>query len=94
MPDDASARVLEYCKFFGANVYITGHGAANYMDFALFEAAGVDVRFMDYKRTPYPQLHGEFTPYVSLLDLLFNVGTAAAPGHLDSTTVGWKEFIA
>lgn len=94
VPDDASARVLEYCKFFGADAYITGHGAANYMNFALFEEAGVSVRFMDYQRTPYPQLHGEFTPYVSLLDLLFNVGIAAAPGYLDSTTVGWKEFIA
>jgi hypothetical protein len=92
-PENASARVLEYCKFFNASVYITGHGAANYMDFALFESAGVDVRFMDYKLTPYPQLHGTFTPYVSVLDLLFNVGLDAAPGYLNSNLIGWEEFV-
>lgn len=94
VPDDASARVLEFCKFFGADTYLTGHGAANYMNFSLFDEAGVDVRFMDYRCTPYPQLHGEFTPYVTLLDLLFNVGPAAAPGFLDSAAVPWATWLA
>lgn len=92
-PDDASARVLEYCKFCGADVYLTGHGAASYMNFQMFEEAGVSVRFMNYDLKPYPQLHGDFMPYVSLLDLLFNVGCAEAPRYFESTTMDWKDFL-
>ena len=32
------------------------------------------VKYMEYKLTKYRQLHGEFTPYVSILDLIANCG--------------------
>lgn len=85
-------RVLDVVAHVGGSVYVTGHGAGNYLDAEAFERAGVDVRFMDYALTPYPQLHGEFTPYVSILDLLANVGPDA-PAHLHPRTVGWRTFL-
>jgi hypothetical protein len=88
-----SERVLEIVKHVGGDVYVTGHGAANYLDNAIFEAAGVEVRFMDYTMTPYPQLHGEFTPYVSALDLIANTG-AGARDFLAPRTIAWDEMIA
>ena len=41
--------------------------------------AGIDLSYMDYSGYPeYPQLYPPFTHHVSVLDLLFNVGPAAA----------------
>ena len=71
---NASERVLEICQLFNASQYITAQGAAQYLDHELFEQANVEVVYMDYQLTPYPQQHGDFIPYVSILDLLFNVG--------------------
>jgi hypothetical protein len=86
-------RVLEVVQHFGGTIYVTGHGARGYLDAEAFAAAGIEVRFMDYACTAYSQLHGDFTPYVSVLDLLANLGpqatTAIAP-----RTVDWREFLA
>ena len=86
-------RVLEIVRHFDGSVYVTGHGARNYLDSQAFEDAGVEVRFMDYACRPYPQLHGPFTPYVSVLDLLANTGPEAGT-FLDPRTVDWRTFAA
>lgn len=90
---ESSRRVLDVVKAVGGDVYVTGHGARNYLDHALFGAEGVEVRYMDYRMTPYPQLHGVFTPYVTALDLVANVGGAGAH-WIASQSVNWKEFLA
>jgi hypothetical protein len=86
-------RVLAIVGRLGGSVYVTGHGARNYLDAAAFERAGVTVRYMDYACREYPQLHGAFTPYVSVLDLIANVGPDA-PAALDPRTVPWRTFVA
>ena len=86
-----SDRVLAICHSLGATRYVTGHGAADYLDHAAFEAAGVAVEYMDYAKLPYPQLHGEFTPFVSALDLLANCGQAGRD-VIAPRTVCWKDF--
>jgi hypothetical protein len=53
----------------------------------------VEVRYMDYSCREYPQLHGPFTPHVTVLDLLANVGPDAA-ALLDPRTVDWRTFVA
>ncbi len=62
------------CRKLGAKVYIFGALGRDYADVASFRAAGVDVMFQDYKHPVYPQLHGEFIPHLSIVDLLFNCG--------------------
>jgi len=84
-------RVLDVVRHFGGDTYVTGHGARNYLDEQAFENAGIEVRYMDYACTPYPQLHGGFTPYVSVLDLLANVGEDAGQ-FISPQTVNWREF--
>jgi hypothetical protein len=86
-----SARVLEIVQKLGGAVYVTGHGARNYLEHAAFERAGVRVEYMDYLKTPYPQLHGAFNPYVSVLDLIANTGRTGLE-FIHSPTVNWKEF--
>jgi hypothetical protein len=89
-----SDRVLDIVHHFGGSTYVTGHGARNYLDHERFEAEGVEVRYLDYAMTPYPQWHGEFTPYVSVLDLIAHVGFSDAHRFIAPRTVHWREFCA
>jgi hypothetical protein len=93
VPGTSSRRVLDIVRHVGGDVYITGHGARNYLDHDLFEANGIRVEYIDYQKRPYPQLHGEFTPFVSILDLIANEGTAGREVMV-SPTVYWKDFLA
>lgn len=88
----STGRLLAICRALGASEYITGHGAANYLDHALFDGGHIEVRYMDYRELPYLQLHGKFTPYVSALDLVANCGKDGLR-YICSQTVTWKEFI-
>ncbi len=89
---ESSNRVLDLVQAVSGDIYVTGHGARDYLDHELFEREGVQVRYMDYRKAPYPQLHGEFTPYVSILDLIANAG-ADGLRFIKSPSVHWKEFI-
>lgn len=88
----SSQRVLDVVKRLGGEVYVTGHGAARYLDHGLFAREGVAVRYMRYGLTPYPQLHGAFTPYVSALDLVANCGRDGAR-FICSETISSEEFL-
>ena len=86
-----SARVLAVCEALGAERYVTGHGAREYLNHESFEAAGIRVEYLDYQKREYPQLHGAFTPFVSALDLAANCGRAGRE-VIDSDTIYWKDF--
>lgn len=88
----SSQRLHDICLAVGADIYITGHGARNYLDHGLFERSGIRVEYMKYQMRPYPQLHGEFTPYVTSLDLVANCGKAGAQ-FISSESIYWAEFI-
>jgi len=85
-------RVLDIVKYFNADRYITGLGASKYLDHVLFEKNNITVEYMDYRCTPYPQLHGTFTPYVSILDLIANCGKDGRR-YISSGTIDWRTFI-
>ena len=87
-----SRRVLDIVRAVGGTTYLTGHGASRYLDHRGFEDAGVRVEYMDYAMAPYPQLHGAFTPYVSALDLVANLGTAGID-YIRPRTKHWKDFL-
>jgi hypothetical protein len=88
-----TGRVLDICLSLGATRYVTGHGAANYLDHGAFEAAGVEVRYIDYARLPYPQPHGDFTPFVTVLDAIACRGKDTRR-LMTSGTLAWREFLA
>ncbi len=91
IPGSSSDRVLRVVKCLGADTYITGHGASRYLDHELFERSGVAVEYMAYNCTPYPQAHGDFTPYVSALDLVANCGKLGLES-IKSATTDWRSF--
>jgi hypothetical protein len=89
----SSSRVLEVVRAVGGDVYITGHGARKYLDHEAFERANVEVRYMQYTCQPYPQTWGEFTPYVTGLDLVAHCGQQGAEWII-SSAVPWRKFLA
>jgi hypothetical protein len=71
-------RLVSLCVAAGAAAYLSGPSAREYMDESLFDAAGIELEYMDYSRYPeYPQLHPPFEHEVTILDLLFNTGPEA-----------------
>ena len=93
IPGSSSERVVNVVKAVKGTEYITGHGARKYLDYDLFEESRIRVKFIDYKCVPYSQMHGDFTPYVSSLDLIANCGPAGI-SCISSSAVYWKEFLS
>ncbi len=85
-------RVRDLVRQAGGTRYVTGHGARSYLDHAAFAEAGIEVAYMAYSRTPWPQPGADFMPYVSILDLIARTGPAARD-HLRPATVSWRDFL-
>lgn len=75
---DRSERLVNFCLHVGANHYLSGNAAQEYLDVELFASHGIDVEWQNYKHPAYPQQHGDFVPFLSTLDLLFNCGDESA----------------
>lgn len=91
VPSSGSEKIFSLVRKLGGDAYITGHGARNYLDHALFEESGIRVEYMNYERAPYPQLHGGFDPHVTILDLIANAGRDGIR-WIRSGTIHWREF--
>lgn len=71
-------RLLALCRAAGADSYLSGPSARNYLEGHKFADADIAVEWMDYSGYPeYPQLHATFEHGVSIIDLLFNIGVDA-----------------
>lgn len=71
-------RLVALCRHLGANRYLSGDAARDYLDVSLFAQHGIEVEWQRYRHPEYPQLHGAFVPYLSAIDLLFNCGDDSA----------------
>lgn len=67
-----SELLLSICQNLGADTYLSGPSGREYLDAALFEAAGVALDYHTFKHPTYTAKN--FQPYLSTLDLLFNHG--------------------
>lgn len=84
--------ILDIVQRLDGTSYITGLGALNYLDHEKFDASGIEVRYMDYRKTEYPQRHGPFTPFVTALDLVANTGPESI-SWIDSPSIGWQNML-
>ena len=66
--------LLDICKHLGVETYLSGASGREYLDVEHFKGEGVAVGFHEYTYPVYAQPHGEFLPFLSYLDMLFNVG--------------------
>lgn len=71
-------RLADMCLQAKGTEYISGPAARDYIDKGIFTDRGIKLVWFEYAGYPeYPQLWGEFTHGVSILDLLFNCGKDA-----------------
>jgi len=70
-------RLVSLLKNVGATEYISGQAAKKYIEPEKFEKAGIKLTWFEYNHPVYPQIRGEFVPYLSALDLLMNTGDKA-----------------
>lgn len=69
-----SERLVELLTQVDATHYLSGVGARDYHKDEPFDKAGLKVVWQEFQHPIYPQLHGEFIPYLSSIDILFNCG--------------------
>lgn len=63
------------CQQIGATSYISPPGSREYLEASdAFAKIDVPVHYFEFKHPEYPQLSGEFLPYMSSIDMLFNCG--------------------
>jgi len=77
--DGRTERLANLCHQAGADEYISGPAAKDYVDEKIFSNMGIKLSWFNYEDYPvYPQLWNGFTHGVSIIDLLFNCGNEAS----------------
>ncbi len=68
-------RLANLCLQAGATEYIAGPSSKAYVDEKIFSGLGIKLTWFEYDDYPeYPQLWGNFTHGLTVLDVLFNCG--------------------
>jgi hypothetical protein len=70
--------LTDLARKVSATHYLSGVGARDYFQPEPFAKAGVEVIWQDFTHPVYAQQFGEFVPYLSALDVLFNHGITAS----------------
>lgn len=74
---DKTDRVVNILTELGADHYISGPSAKEYLEEEKLHEAGISVEYMVYDYPEYRQLYPPYDPNVSVLDLLFMKGPNA-----------------
>jgi len=67
-------KIINICKYFGADIVLSGIGARTYNDEQEFEKNNLRLVYQEFQHPVYHQLWGDFLPNMSAVDLLFNCG--------------------
>ena len=72
---EATERLVKLIKAVGGTRYYSGaHALDTYLDCEALEEAGIELELQQWQPPAYPQLHGEFVPDLSIVDLLMACG--------------------
>lgn len=70
--------LADICEQLGCEYYVSVIGSAGYIEKetpgGLLAKRGIKVVYFNFDHPVYPQLHGKFEPFMSVIDLCFNVG--------------------
>ena len=72
--EDPSQRLIAISRHLEGDCYLSGSEGRNYIDKAPFIDAELKLMFQNVSPPTYPQMHGDFIPYLSALDVLLNMG--------------------
>ncbi|MDI6641549.1 MAG: WbqC family protein [Elusimicrobiota bacterium] len=68
-------RIIDICKRFNADTYLSGAGGKDYLDEKLFQQNNIKLVYQDFKHPVYEQVYSGFELNLSAIDLLFNCGS-------------------
>tara|TARA_Y100001968_G_C19290460_1_gene683949 strand:+ start:349 stop:1044 length:696 start_codon:yes stop_codon:yes gene_type:complete len=75
------------CQQLNATEYFSAPGSKEYLDQSQeFRNRRIDITYFQYDHPIYSQLHNDFVPYMSIIDMLFNHGK----NSLDIINSGFK----
>ena len=70
------ALLMSLCRAVGADTYLSGALGRDYLRPPDWAAAGIRLRYHDYRPAVHPQLLPGFTPWMSVVDMMMNCGPA------------------
>lgn len=70
-------KLIGICKKLGGTFYLSGPSAKSYIIPDKFKKERIRLAYIVYDYPEYPQLYGEFTHFVSILDVIFHCGSDA-----------------
>ncbi|MBS3742318.1 MAG: WbqC family protein [Candidatus Cloacimonetes bacterium] len=80
--------IIDIAKELEANTYLSGTGGGKeYNDRELLSKNNIKLIYSDFEHPQYKQLWGDFTPNLSILDLLFNCGAESKKILVESKRV-------
>jgi uncharacterized protein (DUF1330 family) len=71
---DKNEKIVALCEKVGITYLYDAKGAQEFIDTSTFAGRNIVIAFQNYEHPRYCQLFGGFTPYMSVVDLLFNEG--------------------
>lgn len=75
-------RIVALCKETGIDKYRNAIGGQSLYNREIFNASGVDLRFIKSDIRPYPQRSDEFVSHLSIIDMLMNCDKSTIKKHL------------
>ena len=66
--------LIDMCKKTQSDTYLSGIGGRQYLDEEKFEEHGITLAYQDFHHPTYRQQNEPFIPYLSVIDVLFNLG--------------------
>ena len=90
-----TSRLVSLLESVQASDYLSGPSAKGYLDEDLIAQSHINLHYVNYDNfTIYPQLHSKFEHHVSIIDLLFNVGSHALEFILPSPSEHSQRLVA
>ena len=84
--------ILSMCQELDADVYISGQNGLDYLKVEDFGSVETQIVVQKYKHPIYSQFHGDFIPFLSVIDLLFNSGSGARDIIMGGNALVWEEL--
>jgi len=77
-------RIIDICKTENATCYINAIGGTELYDKALFDANGINLKFLKPQEIKYKQFTSEFVPWLSIIDVMMFNSTKKIKEFLES----------
>jgi hypothetical protein len=72
--EDKNAFIANLARQNDCNIYLSGQGGKKYNNKEHLQQKGISLKYNTFAPFQYSQLHGEFIPFLSVIDLIFNMG--------------------